>query len=117
EAGMPNHGAGLRVVLIDQWRGVVAQHLFGEPPEALERALNPFQPIVLPLGEEGPAVEPPRVAQDDRHEVDRHGGAADMHDLLAEVDLHLAAWGGLEPDGGECLGTRLLAARGYGALK
>jgi hypothetical protein len=68
------------------------------------------------FGEEGPTKEPPRVAQDDGHEVDRHGLAGDRDDLLAEVNLHLLTGLGLESDGGQGPGAGQLRERGHGPL-
>jgi hypothetical protein len=65
-----------------------------------ERFLQAFEPVVLPLGEERPAVEPAGVAQHGGHEIDLHGFPGDQHDLLAKVDLQLLARLGLEADGG-----------------
>ena len=79
--------------------------------------LDPLQPIVLPLREERPAIEPARVAQDHGHELHGDRRAGDRDDLLAEVDLHLLAGRGLEPDGGQGPGSRLLPQRRDGALQ
>jgi hypothetical protein len=101
--------AGLAIVGRDQRRGVVAEDLLGEAAEMLEGALESLEPVVLPLGQKRPAVEPPRVSQDRGHQVDLDRLPGDTYDLLAEVDLDLLPRWGLEPDRGQGLGPLLLA--------
>ena len=98
---MPGDHAGLGVVRSHQRRGVVAEDLLGQSAEVAASRVDALEPIVLTLGEKGLAEQSPRVAQDDGHEVDRHGVAGDRDDLLAEVDLHLLTRFGLEPHGGQ----------------
>ena len=42
----------------DQGRSVVAEDLLGEAAEVPEGSVEPLEPIVLPLREEAPAIEP-----------------------------------------------------------
>ena len=82
-----------------------------------EGAVEALEPIVLPLREEGPAIQPARVSQNRGHQGDLHGLAGDAHDLLTEVDLHLLSRRGLEPDRGQGLGAFLLAKGHDGSLQ
>ena len=115
--GIPDHLPGLAIVGGHQGRGVIAEDLLGEAAEVPEGAVEALEPIVLPLGEEGPAVEPARVPQDGGHQVDLHGLTGDPHDLLAEVDLHLLTRRGLEPDRGQGLGPCFLSEGRDGPLQ
>ena len=74
-----------------------------------EGAIKSLEPVVLPLGEEGPAVKSARVSQDRGHQVDLDPLPGDTHGLLAEVDLDLLPWWSLEPDAGQGLRPLLLA--------
>src|SRR5262249_34047213 len=86
-----------------------AEDAGGHPAEVLEGLLDALGPVVLPLGEEGAAVEPAGGAEHDGHEGDagRPGGGPD--DLLAEGDLPLLSRLRLAAGGGG------RAARGTGA--
>ena len=76
-----------------------------------------LEPIVLPLGQEGSAIQPARVSQDRSHQIDLHGLAGDGHDLLPEVDLELLPRWRLESDRGQGLCPLFLTLGRDGALQ
>ncbi len=109
ETWIPDHLTGFTIVGRNQRGGVVTEDLLGKAAEVSEGSIESFEPVILPLREESPAVETPRISQNGGHQVDLHGLPGDSHDLFAEVDLNLMARCGLEPDCGQGLRPLFLA--------
>ena len=105
EAPVPGKGVQLRVhdhfarhgvVVLDQRAGVVEQHLFRDTAEGPEGTLHPGKPVLLPLGPEGPHMQPTRMAEGRDEEEHLLLFVADPDPALAEVDLQLLAGPRLE---------------------
>ncbi len=91
----------------DQRPGIVEQNLLGHAAERREGALHPLEPVLLPFADEGPDMDPARVAErrhEERHQLRR---ALDLDAPLPEVDLQLLARTGLEPHRRPRLGAKL----------
>ena len=117
EARMPDDGAGLGVVRSHQRRGVIAEDLLGNPAEMAASGLDPFEPVILSLGQKRLAEEPSRVTQDDGHELHGDGLTGNRDDFFTEVNLHLLTGWRLEADGGQGLGPGGLPERSDGSLQ
>src|SRR5262245_64623329 len=70
---------------------IVEQHLFGDPAEVAECALDTSKPALLALIAKRPNIEPPRVAQRRHKQVHLRILIADRHTPLAKIDLQLSA--------------------------
>ena len=58
ESWIPHDLAGLAIVGDDQRRSVVAKDLLGESTKVPECPVEALEPVILPLGEKRPALEP-----------------------------------------------------------
>jgi hypothetical protein len=83
--------AGRPIMTRHQPAVIVEQHLFGDPAEVAERALDTGKPALLALIAKRPNIEPPRVAERRHKQVHPHILVADRHPALAKVDLQLPA--------------------------
>ena len=111
EAIVELHLTGLDIVVLYQGTGVVHQQVLRDPTEVRERRLDPPQPAALALVVERHHAVTPRVAQGGDEQVNPHLLFPDPYPLLAKVDLHLLARGGLEAHRRPYLGLQLPAPR------
>ena len=86
---MEGHRAGCPIAPTDQRPCVVAEDRPRDAAEVGERRGDPLPPVILPLIEEGFDKQPARVAQDRDEEEHSDRALANLHALLAEVDLQL----------------------------
>ena len=105
------HDARLGVAPDDQRARIVDEHRLRDAAEVQERTGEPLAPVVVPLAQKRPHVDPSRIAQHGDEEVDAHLSAADDHAPLAEVDLKLMAGRRLEAHRRHLGGAACLAMR------
>ena len=79
------------VVAHDQTAVVVEQHFLGHPAKPLKCALQPREPVLLPLIGEGAHMQAPRVTQRCHKHEHLDAGLADRHPAFAKINLHLLA--------------------------
>src|ERR1043165_2593921 len=94
EGRMDAYGAGLPIFSDDERTRAIDQDLLRDTAEATERSGETFTPVVLPLAQRCTDEDPARVAEHGNEEEHAHHRCRDADPLLAEVDLHLMAWGG-----------------------
>ena len=96
EGRVEDHRLRPPVVLDDERPRSVHQHRLRHATEVLQRRRDALAPVVVPLRQERPHEEAPRVREHRDKQVDQHWHAADHHPLLPEVDLHVVPGGRLE---------------------
>src|SRR3954469_23713385 len=113
ELNRPAH----RVVAHDKRAWIVHQHFLRHTAEGRECALEPGEPMLLPLGPERTHMEPSRVPER-RHEHEcLHFRPSDLDQALPEVDLQLPTRWRLKPRRRQRLRLQRLAIGLHGALQ
>src|SRR4051794_12821680 len=113
ELNRPAH----RVVAHDKRAWIVHQHFLRHTAEGRECALEPGEPMLLPLGPERTHMEPSRVPER-RHEHEcLDFRPSDLDQALPEVDLQLPTRRRLKPRRRQRLRLQRLAIGLHGALQ